>query len=148
MFLIVWLKSYIFISPNTNSLLMKNLYAKLQGANIIPGFYLMAKGSALQELAKVEPSQYTWATGHLLDIGVAGILMSLVLAFQDTKKSALVGTILGSAAMCANEGLEYITNKGTADYQDCLCYLGVAGVAYAYNRILHKTFGESQNFDF
>ena len=111
--------------------IVNNLQSLAYGATALYGKYL-------QEFVKKHSMEYNWAVGHLGDIAGAGLLTSLTLMFVGKNKILQKIFPIGVfTVLSLDEYLHFLnpSNKVT-DFQDVLCYAGVALLAYIGNKII------------
>ena len=114
---------------------MLNKTSKLiQGLECAIFAIMVPYGEHIQNEVLLGNEKYTWATGHLSDIGYAGALTIAGLLSSKGDNRAR-NALLIPTAMSFLEVLAAYHPKINFDWQDIACYYGAALFAYSTNKI-------------
>lgn len=102
-------------------------------------------GEYLQCVARVDPKQYTWLTGHLSDIAAIGasvsftnVIIHMPKEWKDLKReNKLLDMLLVSTPAAMIQSIyELVDGSQTYDPQDIACYWSGAALAYGLSTLV------------
>lgn len=117
--------------------MIKKISKAIQTAELAIFFAMVPYGEYIQLEIMAENRPYTWAAGHITDIGYAGGLTTVaMLSSKDEHKLKMALAI--PTVMGALEALVALHPRINFDWQDVACYYGVALLSYGVDRICNK----------
>jgi len=114
--------------------MITNISKKIQGLELAIFTLMVPYGEHIQNEVLLGNGDYTWAVGHISDIGYAGGLTA-VTTMVSRAEDSLRNALLVPTAMSALEVLTSFHPKIGFDWQDVACYYGAALFAYGINKI-------------
>ena len=107
----------------------------IQGLEFAIFSLMVPYGEHIQNEVLLKNAEYTWAVGHVTDIGYSGALTVVAVAVSKAEDK-LRNALLVPTAMSAFEVMLSFHPRIGFDWQDVACYYGAALFAYGVNKIV------------